>query len=242
MAGIMKLKNVLREPNVVQLKPWKSIHNTIKEPMITGLGPLDIKDSVLAMGFARITKPDVLGSPTHAHPFDQWIYLIGESTNFVDFDADIEFTLGDEIIKINYPCYIFVPKYTKHCPLDIKRVGKPLIFIDVSITAEASVRPTKLSKVVGRPNYVAKNNKPKKASKKSKAAETPKAAKVAKAAKATKATKAAKAPKAEKVKKAAKAPKATKTVKAPKPKKAAKTVKAPKVAKTAKKVKATKKK
>jgi hypothetical protein len=40
MAGIMKLKNVLREPNVVQLKPWKSIHNTIKEPMITGLGPL----------------------------------------------------------------------------------------------------------------------------------------------------------------------------------------------------------
>ncbi len=192
MAGIMKLKNVLREPNVVQLKPWKSIHDTIKEPMITGLGPMDIKDSALAMGFARITKPDVLGTPTHAHPFDQWIYLIGESRNFIDFDADIEFTLGDEILKINYPCYIFVPKYTKHCPLDIKRVGKPLIFIDVSITAEASVRPEKLSKVVGRPNYIAKNNKPRKASKKSKAAEAPKATKTVKAAKATKAVKATK--------------------------------------------------
>jgi hypothetical protein len=229
MAGIMKLKNVLREPNVVEVKPWKSIHDTIKEPMITGLGPMDIKDSALAMGFARITKPDVLGSPTHAHPFDQWIYLIGESKNFVDFDADIEFTLGDEIIKINYPCYIFVPKYTKHCPLDIKRVGKPFIFIDVSITPEASVRPEKLSKVVGRPNYVAKNNKPRKALKKSKAAEAPKAAKTVKAPKAAKV---AKTPKATKAVKAAKAPKKTKAVKATK---VAKTVKAPKAAKTTKK-------
>jgi hypothetical protein len=158
MAGMDKLENVLREPNVVELKPWKSIHDTIKEPMITGLGPMDIPESVLGMGFARITKPDSLGNPTHKHPFDQWIYLIGESKNFVDFDADIEFTLGNEIIKIDYPCYIFVPKNTMHCPLDIKRVGKPFIFIDVSITQEASVRPEKLASVK-RPTYIAKKNK-----------------------------------------------------------------------------------
>jgi hypothetical protein len=158
MAGMVKLENVLREPNVVELKPWKSIHDTIKSPMITGLGPKDIHESALAMGFARITEPDSLGNPTHKHPFDQWIYLIGEPNNFVDFDADIEFTLGDEIIKINYPCYIFVPKDTMHCPLDIKRVGKPFIFIDVSITQEASVRPEKLAKG-GRPKYIAKKKK-----------------------------------------------------------------------------------
>ena len=158
MAGMDKLENVLREPNVVELKPWKSIHDTIKEPMITGLGPMDIPESVLGMGFARISKPDSLGNPTHKHPFDQWIYLIGESKNFVDFDADIEFTLGDKIIKIDYPCYIFVPKGTMHCPLDIKRVGKPFIFIDISITQEASVRPEKTASVK-RPTYVAKKNK-----------------------------------------------------------------------------------
>jgi hypothetical protein len=158
MAGMDKLKNVLREPNVVELKPWKSIHDTIKAPMVTGLGPMDIPESVLAMGFARITKPDVLGYPPHKHPFDQWVYLIGDSHNFADFDADIEFTLGDEIFKINYPCYIFVPKNTMHCPLDIKRVGKPFIFIDASITQEASVRPKKLAPV-GRPKYIAKKKK-----------------------------------------------------------------------------------
>jgi hypothetical protein len=158
MAGMDKLKNIVREPNVVELKPWKSIHDTIKEPMVTGLGTMDIPKSVLAMGFARITKPESLGAPTHKHPFDQWIYLIGETKNFAYFDADIEMTLGDKIVKINYPCYIFIPKNVKHCPLDIKRVGKPFIFIDARITKEASVRPAKTAKV--KPSkYIAKNNK-----------------------------------------------------------------------------------
>jgi hypothetical protein len=159
MAGMDKLKNVVRQKNVVELKPWKSIHDTIKEPMVTGLGTIDIPQSALAMGFARITKPDSLGNPTHRHPFDQWIYLIGDTKNFADFDADIELRLGNKIVKINYPCYIFIPKNVMHCPLDIKRVGKPFIFIDARITPEASVRPTKRAKV-NPIKYIAKNNKP----------------------------------------------------------------------------------
>jgi hypothetical protein len=158
MAGMDKLKNVLREPNVVELKPWKSIHDTIKEPMVTGLGTIDIPESVLAMGFARITKPDVLGYPPHKHPHDQWVYLIGDSNNFSDLDADIEFTLGDKIIKIDYPCYIFIPKNVMHGPVDIKRVSKPFLFIDARITQEASVRPSKIAKV--KPiKYIAKKHK-----------------------------------------------------------------------------------
>ena len=92
----------------------------------------------------------------HVHPFDQWVYLIG-AEDFSDFDADVEFTLGDEIIHINYPCYIFIPKGVKHCPLVIKRVGKPFIFVDASITQEASVRPDTIASV-HRPKYQALNN------------------------------------------------------------------------------------
>jgi hypothetical protein len=157
MADMPKIENIQREPTVYELKPWKSIHDTITRPMVTGLGPAEIPESALAMGFAHITAPDILGSPTHIHPFDQWIYLIG-ADNFSEFDADIEFTLGEKILKINYPCYIFVPKGTKHCPLKITRVGKPFIFIDASITQEASVRPEKIASVV-RPKYQALNNK-----------------------------------------------------------------------------------
>jgi hypothetical protein len=158
MAGMDDLKNVEREPNVVELKPWKSIHEEIKEPMVTGLGTMDIPESVLAMGFARVTEPVCMGMPTHKHPFDQWIYLIGETHDFADFDADIEMTLGDKIVKINYPCYIFVPKNVMHCPLDVKRVGKPFIFIDARITEEASVRPAKIKKHAPI-KYIAKKKK-----------------------------------------------------------------------------------
>jgi hypothetical protein len=173
MAGMLKLKNKVRKPNVVELKPWKSIHDTIKEPMVTGLGPLDIPDSVLAMGFARITKPDTLGYPSHRHNFDQWVYLIGDSKNFADFDADVEILLGDKVIKINYPCYIFIPKNVMHCPLEIKRVGKPFLFVDVRVTPDASVRPKKRI-AMQEVQYIAKNNKAPKAKAAPKAA--PKAA------------------------------------------------------------------
>ena len=146
MTGMDKLENVVREPNVVELKAWKSIHEEIKEPMVTGLGNIEIPESVLAMGFARITEPVSMGNPTHKHPFDQWIHLIGDSDNFAEIDADIEMTLGDKIVKIDYPCYIFIPKDVMHCPLDVKRVGKPFIFIDTRITEEASVRPETVKK------------------------------------------------------------------------------------------------
>ena len=141
MVDLEHLKNTVREPNIVELKPWKSIHDTITAPMITALHK-DIPDSNLAIGFAHITKPESLGGPSHQHPFDQWIFLIGESKNFIDFDADIEFELDKKVYKINYPCYAFIPKGMYHCPLVVKRVGKPLIFIDVRLTKEASVRTT----------------------------------------------------------------------------------------------------
>ncbi len=47
MADWEEPKNVVREPNVVELTPWKSIHDTIKSPMVSGLGPTDIPKSVL---------------------------------------------------------------------------------------------------------------------------------------------------------------------------------------------------
>jgi hypothetical protein len=140
MVSLENLKNVLREPNIVELKPWQSIHDTITTPMITAL-TRDIPGSNLAIGFAHITKPESLGGPSHQHPFDQWIFLIGESKNFIDFDADVDFELDKKVHKINYPCYAFIPAGMYHCPLEVKRVGKPLIFIDVRLTEKASVRP-----------------------------------------------------------------------------------------------------
>jgi hypothetical protein len=141
---LSKLENVVREPNVVEFKPWRSIHKTITSPMITAWGARDVPGSKLAIGFAYITTPDTLGGDTHSHPHDQWIFLIGgNGKNFLEFDADAEMLLGDKVRKINYPCYFFIPKNTPHCPLVIKRVGKPLVFIDARIAEEAAENPAK---------------------------------------------------------------------------------------------------
>jgi hypothetical protein len=130
-----KLANVVREPNVVEFKPWKSMHASITSPMITAWGAKDIPGSKLAIGFAYIERPETLGGATHSHGHDQWIFLIGgDNKNFLDFDADAEMMLGDKVRKINYPCYFFIPANTPHCPLVVKRVGKPLVFIDARIS------------------------------------------------------------------------------------------------------------
>ena len=129
-----KLANVLREPNVVEFKPWKSMHASITAPMITAWGAKDVPGSRLEIGFAYIERPETLGGDTHSHAHDQWIFLIGgDGKNFLEFDADAEMFLGDKVRKVNYSCYFFIPKNTPHCPLVIKRVGKPIVFIDARV-------------------------------------------------------------------------------------------------------------
>ncbi len=137
MAKLEQLKNVRHESNIIELKPWKSIHKSITLPMITALGEMDIPGSKLLIGFAYIDKPeDKIGIRTHIHPNrEQWIFLFG-AKNFVEFDADVEFYLDGKYRKINYPFYAYIPAGMTHEPLRIKRVGKPLIFIDARIAPD----------------------------------------------------------------------------------------------------------
>jgi hypothetical protein len=141
MVSLEKLKNVVQAPNLVKLMPGQSRHDTIMAPMIAAMGGKDVPGSRLAIGLAHIDKPDTIIDVSHTHPYDQWIFLTGTSDNFVDFDADIEFGLDKKIYKISYPFYAFVPAGMYHCPLIVKRVGKPIIFIDARIMDEKPEKP-----------------------------------------------------------------------------------------------------
>ncbi len=140
MVNLEKLKNVVHQGNVIELKPWQSVHDTITAPMITAMGAKDVPGNRLSIGFAHIDKADTIIDKAHKHNHDQWIFLIGTSDNFVEFDADIEFGLDKKIYKINYPFYAYVPAGMYHCPLIVKRVGKPIIFIDARIPEEKPAR------------------------------------------------------------------------------------------------------
>jgi hypothetical protein len=137
-----KLTNAKREPNIIEIRPAASRHSEITSPMIGAFGSKDFPGSNLSIGFAYIDQPLFMILDAHKHDFDQYLFFInGDSKNFVDFDAEIELTLDGVTKIITYPSYVFIPKGTMHCPLNVKRVTKPLVFIDARLTKEASVRP-----------------------------------------------------------------------------------------------------
>jgi hypothetical protein len=138
MVKLAQLKNLRHESNLVELKPWQSMHKSITLPMITALGGKDIPGSQLVIGFAYIDQPEEkIGIKAHIHnDRDQWIFLFG-AKNFVEFDADVEFYLDDKWYKIDYPFYAYIPKGMTHEPLRITRVGKPLIFIDARVAPDS---------------------------------------------------------------------------------------------------------
>jgi hypothetical protein len=61
-----------------------------------------------------------------------WVYFFSfDPNNMEDLGAEIEFGFGPEreIHTFTKPCSIFVPKGTIHCPLNFKKVTRPIFFV-----------------------------------------------------------------------------------------------------------------
>ena len=89
-----------------------------------------------SMGYHCITKPMSFDRP-HAHDFAEMLCFIGGNPeDITDFGAEIEMTLGDEgeVHKINTTAVVAMPPGLKHCPIVFKKVTKPLVFLEISLT------------------------------------------------------------------------------------------------------------
>jgi hypothetical protein len=95
-------------------------------------------DSNLSIAWRYIEKPMVMDKIPHAHPdFDEFlVFLGGDLKNMFDFDADIEIDMGKEreIYKFNKATIIYIPKGLFHCPINFKRIGKPVLFQPIPLT------------------------------------------------------------------------------------------------------------
>jgi hypothetical protein len=81
-----------------------------------------------------INQPYLMEVP-HKHDYDQVFHLFGaDSSNITDFQAEVYVHIGDEdeTIKVTGPAIIYVPKGTMHCPIDFKRVDKPIIWMNIA--------------------------------------------------------------------------------------------------------------
>ena len=106
----------------------------IMSPQAYFRGATQIPGAKFNVGFQVFVKPFFLDRIPHHHDVDEYLVFLGASfPNVFDFDADIEFTLGKtgvdaEIFHITKPTIIRVPAGVDHCPLQFKRVNKPIFF------------------------------------------------------------------------------------------------------------------
>ena len=87
-----------------------------------------------SMGYHCISKPISFDEP-HSHDFDEMLCFIGgDPTNIMELGAEIEFHLAGEKHVITTPAVVSIPKGMLHCPIIIRNVRKPLVFLEVSLT------------------------------------------------------------------------------------------------------------
>ena len=84
--------------------------------------------------FAHISAPCLMEDAPHSHDFDMYLYFLGVN-DLGDIDAEIEMGLGEEqeIHKITTPTSVYIPKGLVHCPLNFRRVGKPILFVHATL-------------------------------------------------------------------------------------------------------------
>lgn len=87
-----------------------------------------------SIGYHCIAKPMSFDF-AHSHKFPEMLCFIGGNPeDITDFGAEIEFTLAGEKHTITTPAVVSIPGGVKHCPIVFKKVEKPIVFLEISLT------------------------------------------------------------------------------------------------------------
>jgi hypothetical protein len=85
----------------------------------------------ITIAWECITQPMVMDPIPHSHDYDEYLaWMGGNAEDLFEFDAEIEIVLGEEGEKhtVNKSTVLYLPAGLVHCPIDFKRVGKPILF------------------------------------------------------------------------------------------------------------------
>jgi hypothetical protein len=91
-------------------------------------------DADCSIGYHHISKVMSFDEP-HSHEFPEMLCFIGANPlDITDLGAVIEFTLGGEKHTINTAAVVSIPPNVEHCPIIFKKVERPLVFMEISLT------------------------------------------------------------------------------------------------------------
>jgi hypothetical protein len=87
-----------------------------------------------SMAYHCISKPISFDEP-HSHNFVEMLCFIGGNPkNIMDLGAEVVFYLGGEKHVITQSAVVAIPKGLVHCPIIIRKIKKPIVFLEVSLT------------------------------------------------------------------------------------------------------------
>jgi len=98
----------------------------------------------LGVMLVPVLKPVLMVDKPHNHDFDQFLGFIGsDPTDIGNLGAEIELSLGEEGEKhiITTPTIVHLPPGLIHCPLNYKRVDKPVFHLDIFLAPEYVRKP-----------------------------------------------------------------------------------------------------
>ena len=85
-----------------------------------------------------VTSPRLMIDKRHQHTFSQYLCFFSANPDDAnDFDSEVEISLGEEEEKhvITSPTVVYVEAGLFHGPLNFARIGKPVLFVDIALTA-----------------------------------------------------------------------------------------------------------
>jgi len=103
-------------------------------------------DSGYRMDWFAVTEPFLMINDPHTHDFDQFLaFQNADATRVNDFDAEVWLYLGpegeQEKLIITETCFVHVPAGMVHTPLEFKRIGRPIVFMDIALTTQYVRKP-----------------------------------------------------------------------------------------------------
>ena len=121
------------------LEPKEAGHPGASPFFLKAEGEEDSTRVSLSIIGGYITEPYTMEPGSMVHDFDQCLMLIGANPDDMsEFDAEVELYLGEEREKhiINSSTVVHIPAGLVHCPLNIAKVNKPILFMDISIVGK----------------------------------------------------------------------------------------------------------
>ena len=95
------------------------------------------------IGHQFVRKPFKGDNPCHTHNFQEFIAWYGGNPDDPDdFGGEVEFYFGEELEKhvFTKPTIVSLPPGLPHCPLEITRVDRPIIQIEMMLSGPEGSR------------------------------------------------------------------------------------------------------